>query len=476
VRPLEALLLIVSLAAFLLLMLPRLRAERVARVLSFAAGAMAGVQILLGGERWQMAPAYAVAVALLVKALAPTVSAPTADSALRRFGRRVIVALGVALIALSWSLPLAFPVFRLSPPTGPYAIGTMTYHWIDADRPEIFTANAQDRRELIVQTWYPAKADASAQRAPYLQDGSVLAPVARLLGLPGWFLTHLKYAMTNAMPSAPMADEPAAFPVLIFSHGRGGVRQHNMFQVEQLVSHGYIVAAIDHPHVASGVDFPDGRRVNYDPRMSDRRFQDRVLPFLAQDVSFTLSQLEAINRSDPSGLLTGRLDLRRAGIFGVSLGGAVAAEACLRDARLRACLPMDVYMPADVVREGLVQPTMWISRDAATMRMEGWANRDIDETQTTMRSVFRRLPGDGYLLLVSGMFHQNLSDFPYYVAPPLDVWAGLDGPIGGARAHAIINAYSLAFFDRYLKDEKAQPLLAQKVADDPAVKLIVRLP
>ena len=90
-----------------------------------------------------MAPAYAVALVLLAKALASPVSATTADSALRRYGRRVSLALGVALIALSWSLPLAFPVFRLSPPTGPYAIGTMTYHWIDADRPEIFTA---DRR------------------------------------------------------------------------------------------------------------------------------------------------------------------------------------------------------------------------------------------------------------------------------------------------------------------------------------------
>ena len=475
-RPLEALLLVVSLAAFLALTISRLRAGRVARVLPFAAGFMTGIQILLEGERWQMAPAYTVAVALLAKSLAATVSAPMADSALRRFGRWGSVTLGVGLIALSWSLPLAFPVFRLPPLTGPHSIGTLTYHWTDADRPEIFTAKPQDRREVMVQIWYPAKSNSSAQRAPYLQDGSVLAPVARLLGLPGWFLTHLKYAMTNAMPAAPMADGPAAFPVLIFSHGRGGVRQHNMFQVEHLVSHGYIVAAIDHPHAASGVDFPDGRRVNYDPRMSDRRFQDRVLPFLAQDVSFTLNQLEAVNRSDPAGILTGRLDLQRSGIFGVSLGGAIAAEACLRDARLRACLPMDVYMPADVVREGLAQPTMWISRDAATMRLEGWGQQDIVETQTTMRSVFRRLPGEGYLLLVWGMFHQNLSDFPYFVAFPLDVWLGLDGPIGGRRAHGIINAYSLAFFDRYLKNDTAQPLLAPEVADDPAVTLIVRRP
>jgi hypothetical protein len=57
--------------------------------------------------------------------------------------------------------------------------------------------------------------------------------------------------------------------VLIFSHGRGGYRQHNTMQVEELVSHGYIVAAIDHPYAATGVVFPDGRIAAFDPRMFD---------------------------------------------------------------------------------------------------------------------------------------------------------------------------------------------------------------
>jgi predicted dienelactone hydrolase len=475
-RPLEVLLTLINLATLLALVVSRLRALRATRFIPFGALLAAAAQIVSEGARWQMAPAYAVSVLLLFLSLVPRMEGAEARASLWRIAGSVSAAIGALVLALSCFLPLAFPVFGFPSPTGPYAIGTSTYHWVDAARPEIFTAAPNDRRELMVQIWYPAKASASAPRASYLRDGAVLAPLAQLLHLPGFVFTHLKYDMTNAMPSAPMANGGDAFPVLIFSHGRGGVRQHNTFQVEELVSHGYVVAAIDHPYAAAGVDFPDGRRVSFDTRMMDRRFQDRVVPFLAQDVSFTLDQLAAINQSDPNGVLTGRLDLQRAGMFGVSLGGAVTAEACHRDARLRACLPMDVYMPADVVRDGLRQPTMWISRDADTMRREGWAQTDIDETQTTMRSVYGSLSGDGFLVLVPNMFHQNLSDFPYFVASPLDVWLGLDGPIDARRAHNIINAYSRAFFDRYLKGTTAQPLLAGPATQYPDVLFMARRP
>lgn len=475
-RPLEVLLTLINLATFFALAFPRLRAFRPVPFLPFAALLAASAQILLEGARWQMAPSYAASVLLLMASLAPTMKGVGTHGTLRRVIGYVGATFSAFVLALSSLLPLAIPVFRFPPPTGPYAIGTVTYHWIDASRAEIFTADPNDRRELMVQVWYPARASTSAPRAPYLQDGSVLVPVARHLNLPGWVFTHLKYAMTNAMPLAPMADRMNAFPLLIFSHGRGGVRQHNMFQVEELVSYGYVVVAIDHPYAAAGVDFPDGRRLSFDTRMMDRRFQDRVVPFLAQDVGFTLDQLAAIKRSDPNGVLTGRLDLQRTGMFGASPGGAVTAQACLQDVRLRACLPMDVYMPADVVRDGLRQPTIWISRDADTMRREGWAQTDVDETQTTMRSVYGSLPGDGFLVLVPDMFHQNLSDFPYFVASPLDVWLGLDGPIDARRVHRIINAYSRAFFDRYVKGATAQPLLDAPAPQYPDVLFEARQP
>ncbi len=458
-RPLEILLWLAGLLALLSLAAPRPQALRCALGLALLALLAAAAQVLAEGARWQMAPAYALAVALFLLALAQR--ALPRDRPRRPWLARLGVGLGVLSLILAAALPAVIPMFRFPPPQGPYAIGTRTYHWVDQARPETFTANPADRRELMVQVWYPAPAQPHARRAPYLQDGAALAPLLRLLGLPAFLLGHLPDVTTNAAPSAPAAADGAdGFPVLLFAHGRGGYRQHNTFQVEALVSHGYVVAALDQPYAAAGVAFPDGRRADYDPRMSERRFMDSVIPDLARDASFALDRLAILDRTDP--VLAGRLDLQRAGMFGLSLGGAVTAQACLQDPRLKACLPMDVFMPEEVVRSGLSQPTLWISRDAGTMRQEGWDQAEIDETQSTMRAVFAGLPVEGYLVLLPGAFHPNFSDTPLMTAPFLGRRLGLVGPIDPGRAHEIINAVSLAFFDRHLKGAPA-PLL-----DDPA--------
>jgi hypothetical protein len=92
---------------------------------------------------------------------------------------------------------------------------------------------------------------------------------------------------------------------------------------------------------------------------------------------------------------------------------------------------------------------MFISREAKWMQLEGWDQVEIDETQTAMRAVYQSLPGDGYLVLVPGMFHNNFSDAALY--SPLMPRLGLTGPIDGARASSIIDSYTVAFFDRHLK-------------------------
>jgi hypothetical protein len=181
-----------------------------------------------------------------------------------------------------------------------------------------------------------------------------------------------------------------------------------------------------------------------------------------------LDQLAGLVRADPNHILTGRMDLQRLGIFGLSMGGLVAAESCHLDPRFRACLAMDVFMPADVVHSGLRQPAMWISRDAATMQREGWRQADVEEHQTTMRAVYEKKESDGYLIFVPGMFHQNFADFPLAIPAPLGTGLGLIGPIDARRGHEITNAYSLAFFDRYLKGTMA-PLLDGRAKPYPEV-------
>ncbi|HEY2816835.1 MAG TPA: carboxylic ester hydrolase [Casimicrobiaceae bacterium] len=472
-RPLETALTLVNAMALLVSARTSLRSSRWIQLLPPIIAAAAVAQLLIEGSRWQMMPAYALSAVLFAFLLLqspPPTRAPKQRSTSLRIAAGAGIAFGVFALIASAALPILIPVFRFPAPGGPYAIGTLTYHWVDRERPEIFTADPLDHRELMVQLWYPAENNSSSKRAPYVQDGHALAALARLFHFPAFAFDYLSAVTTHAIAFARVASGEPAYPVIIFSHGRGGFRQHNTFQVEALVSRGYIVAAIDHPYAASGVVFPDGRLVPFDSRMFDPihtghpPFLDQAIPFLAQDAIFTLDQLAELNRADPTGILTGRLDLPRAGVFGVSLGGEVAAEACKREPRLRACLIIDVFVPHDVVDSGLQQPTMWITRDARSMQLEGWQASDIDETQTTMRKVFATLPGNGYIVLIPDAFHPNFSDFPLF--SPLASWLGLIGPVDAQRAHDIINAYSLAFFDRHLKD-RAATLLDQRVSPFP---------
>ena len=409
------------------------------------------------------------------------------------------VGLGMLGLVIAGALQIIIPVFRFPHPTGPHAIGTLTYHWMDASRADIFIADPNARRELLVQVWYPADAGASPAHAPYMQDAdAVMAAFARIHGIPSFFFSRFKYVTTNAVSGARMASGQGSYPVLILPVGATGFRQMNTFQVEELASHGYIVVALDQPGAAANVVLPDGHEVpgvpvlqlqalirpSHIPGATAPPLHGRALPassivpFLTQDISFALDQLALLNQADSNHILTERLDLQRVGSFGVSLGGIVVSEACLHEPRVRACLMMDAPMASDVVRAGLAKPSMWITRDAASMRLEreragGWSEVDIKAHQTSMRAVYASLPEAGYFVQVPGAFHSNFMDVPNWT--PLASMLNLAGPIDGQRAHDIINAYSLAFFNRHLLGRPAK-LLDGSPAQYPEVLFESRRP
>src|SRR6266511_6490533 len=177
-RPIEILLVLADLATFFVLAVPRLRAVRWTCYSALIALLIAGMQVLVEGYRWQMIAAYALSGLLFLLWLRQTIV--PAGTALgggldNRLAAGLAIGLGVPGLALSIVLPLMLPVFRLPQPSGPYAIGTLTYHWVDNARPEIFTDDPNDRRELMVQIWYPAAGNPSSPRAPYVTDPRVLA-------------------------------------------------------------------------------------------------------------------------------------------------------------------------------------------------------------------------------------------------------------------------------------------------------------
>lgn len=60
--------------------------------------------------------------------------------------------------------------------------GTETFHFIDTDREETFTEQKGDKRELIVQVWYPAAASGGAGHYNFT-DLQLYSPLIGLTGM-----------------------------------------------------------------------------------------------------------------------------------------------------------------------------------------------------------------------------------------------------------------------------------------------------
>jgi hypothetical protein len=213
-RPLQIVLLAADLGAFLLLVAPLPSGAPWLRHAALIALPAIGAQVLVEGPRWQMVPAYALAGLFCLVWLPRTVrpaGRPPARGRTRRLAAGLGVGLGVLGLAVSTALPIILPVFGFPHPTGPYAIGTLTYHWVDAARAEVFTADPDDRRELMVQLWYPAKPGPSAPRAPWVRDADAVAPaLARAFHLPAFAFGHFKYVTaTRSHPRPSRMTSPA---------------------------------------------------------------------------------------------------------------------------------------------------------------------------------------------------------------------------------------------------------------------------
>ncbi len=215
-RLLEILLTLANLWTFFVLAVPRLRTLSWTRYSALITVVIASVQALGEGARWQMTPAYALAgmffLVWLLQKVAPA-QKPPRMSWLNRLIAGLVLALGILGMAVSIALPTILPVFHFPHPTGPYAIGTLTYHWVDANRPEVFTADPNDHRELMVQVWYPANADPSSPRAPWVQDADALAAdLARFLHVPGFTFGHLKVHRQQRHPIRTSGRGSAQLP------------------------------------------------------------------------------------------------------------------------------------------------------------------------------------------------------------------------------------------------------------------------
>ncbi len=328
----------------------------------------------------------------------------------------------------------------LPTPTGPYQVGVVWRHWVDETRDELYDETSDAKREVIVEILYPADVSAGAEAAPYIDNREQVLPAwSELLKnavnldfntQPG----DLDDFRSHVYPNAPLSEDQGSYPVLIFSIGASADVRMYSAQLEELASHGYIVAAINHAYGAAVTELNDGRVVGPTPAFT----LDGAVPIWSQDQIFVMDKLEELNAHDPEGLFTNHLNLEQLGVFGQSLGGSAALRTCFIDARCEAGASGDGPAFDGVFEQGLEQPFMQLLADGHVY---------VDQ------AFFTHVTGPFYEVRVESFQHMNFGDFPLWPNVDSVVEAGWLSSTDGGRSVELTRAALLAFFDRYLKGE-----------------------
>jgi predicted dienelactone hydrolase len=363
-------------------------------------------------------------------------------------------------LARSDDPPLKIATEPFLPTTGPYAVGTHEYLWIDEKRPDPFMKDAKVRRHLIVRVWYPAEAVPGSAKAPYIRDIREFSEKSeyRAFGI----------VKTNAVTDAPIAKSKAPFPILVYQPGGGTQRFISTFETEVLASYGYVVIAADHPGFSETAMFPDGVAFKADqhvapPQKGDFRddvkkswdwLNDEVFPTWTADASYTLDKIEELNKNSGQ-IFYKQLDVSRIGMFGWSFGGATSVEMSIDDPRVKAVIDQDGQLFGDARKKGTARPLMMMHHGgedkADKPEQEAVLKELIAQTEAWDRAMLEHSTGDRYDVTIAKTQHGNFSDF--MLAIPQNP-AELDT----RRAHAIVVAYTLAFFDKYLRGQDSDLL------------------
>nr|WP_149180434.1 hypothetical protein [Streptomyces sp. TRM49041] len=426
---------------------------RRAVALTAATGAvLSGAALAVAGPRWQMLPVLAAAALALPFALAPELRRRAGHRARRAPWWLALPgsALCLALIATGPAAAWALPVPAFPEPSGRHPVGTTVVQWTDPARPETATDDPKDRRTVVAQLWYPASLRASAgdERAQYLgrdpaEARTVADALADYAGLPSFTLDALPEARSHATPDAPVAERGGRFPVVLFSPGLGGVRTQNTAWAEELASHGYVVAALDHPYDSAAVVLADGRTIRTkvaatgDPDTDEQRAAEWTAT-RAADLRSALAHLTRLDRGDIPGPLAGRLDTARAAATGHSLGGAAALLAARQDTRFTAAIDIDGY-PHDPDPGPYPQPVLALTQTIGPDTDPDYVPR-LTKTLNNSAST-------SYRLTVPGTAHLTFTDAPLYMAP----LPALTGSLDRSEGPRTTAAATLAFLDATLR-------------------------
>ena len=245
--------------------------------------------------------------------------------------------------------------------------------------------------------------------------------------------------------------ETAAAPVVLFSHGMGGSREGSAYLGRHWAARGYVCVFLQHPGSDTMVWW--GKPLTEVRESLQKALNLENFLLRTKDVPVVLDQLQRWN-AESGHALHGRLDMKRVGMSGHSFGAitteAVSGQvfldgkASLTDPRIKAAIMFSPSSPkVGTPKEAFAAVKIpW-------MLMTGTKDLSPLVSATDMKSrlaVYAALPPGGkYEVVLDRAEHSAFTDRPL---------PG-DSEKRNPNHHRVILALSTAFWDAWLRDDRA---------------------
>jgi predicted dienelactone hydrolase len=285
------------------------------------------------------------------------------------------------------------------------------------------------------------------------QDAGAIGVGFRIVQISGgpkmavWYPTTAKespHSYTHGATGSVALNAPAAqrqqYPLILFSHGWGGCGTQSVFLTERLAGAGYVVAAPDHRDAMCSVDGPRLPRVHLPqmPFSAASHWRDSTYRDRRADLEKTLDWMLESND------FRGSIDPARVGAMGHSLGGysvlgLAGAWDSWKDPRIAAVLALAPYLKPFLVRERLGNIHVPVMFQGARFDL------GITPSLRGPNGAFAQSHDPKYYVELRGANHFEWTNAACFGHSRIE-----DCLEKRADPRLILN-YSVAFFDRYLK-------------------------
>ncbi|KAG0193449.1 Platelet-activating factor acetylhydrolase [Apophysomyces sp. BC1034] len=204
--------------------------------------------------------------------------------------------------------------------TGPFPVGCHDVEWGPKQKPD--------------RLYYPAAVTQRDQQAFWISHKEYARALCEIARLPSflveWLSSQAARKRIRAYADAAVLKSTKAYPIIIFSHGLGGNRHVYSSFCQDMASHGFVVAAIEHRDKSGSLaKLDDGKWVRYadlPPEVWDFRHQQ--LRFRVDEVNRCVHALKLLSHGKLERGFEGLLDLKSLVIAGHSFGGATSVKTC----------------------------------------------------------------------------------------------------------------------------------------------------